>query len=115
MRVAFNASRGSRGASETKKSLQEYASASAGESGRFRSGCEQTNDLAVSLGDATAHVRRIRRDDAALERGDERHRLDDRSRKDRRVEDVGARLAPIARVFQAANEKRRAAISLRST
>ena len=39
----FNASRGSRGASDTKKSLQEYASASAGDSGRFRSGCEQMN------------------------------------------------------------------------
>ena len=41
IRVAFNASRGNRGASDTKKSLHEYASASAADSGRFRSGCAQ--------------------------------------------------------------------------
>ena len=60
MRVAFSASRGSRGASETKKSLQEYASASAGDSGRFRSGCAQTNVWPSAFDDAAAHVRRIR-------------------------------------------------------
>ena len=41
-RVRFKVSRDSRGASETKKSLQEYARASAGDSARLRSGCEQT-------------------------------------------------------------------------
>jgi hypothetical protein len=42
-RVRLSASRDNRGASDTKKSLQEYASASAGVSGRLRSGCAQTN------------------------------------------------------------------------
>ena len=39
-RTSFNVARGNRAASCTKKSLQEYASASAAESGRFRLGCE---------------------------------------------------------------------------
>ena len=41
VRTAFSASRDSQGASDTKKSLHECASASAGESGRLRSGCVQ--------------------------------------------------------------------------
>ena len=49
-------------------------------------------------------------DDAALERGDQRDRLDDRSREDRRVENVGARFAPIARIRRGSRAKiRRAA------
>ena len=55
-RVAFSASRVSRGASETKKSLQEYASASAGDSGRLRSGCEQAKVWPSALA-ARRHMR----------------------------------------------------------
>ena len=54
-RARFKVSRDSRGASETKKSLQEYASASAGDNARFRSGWAQTN-----LWPSTVTVRRHR-------------------------------------------------------
>jgi hypothetical protein len=106
MRVALSASRGRRGAKDTKKSLQEYASASGRRQGPLQIRMRTRQRLAVGLHDAAADVRRIRGDDAPLERGDERDHLDDRSRQHRRVENVGARFAAIARIVEAAGEER---------
>jgi hypothetical protein len=60
MRVRLRTSRDNRGASETKKSLQEYASASAAVIGRFRSGWEQDALTPHDRHGATAHLRGVR-------------------------------------------------------
>jgi hypothetical protein len=61
---------------------------------------------AVERDHATAHRRGVGPDNAGLERGDQRHGLDDRAGQDRRVEDVGPLFAALARVGEVADEER---------
>ena len=65
-RTSLNAARGSRGASDTKKSLHEYASASAGVSGRLQIGMRADVAAAVDGHHAAAHVRAWLGDHLAL-------------------------------------------------
>ena len=68
--------------------------------------------LAVYGDDATAEMCRVGVDDPTLERCDERDGLDDGAGVHGRIQDVGSRLASIARVLEIANEER-GAVGLR--
>ena len=104
-RVRFTWSRVSRRASDVKKSLHECASASAARQRALQIGMRAHEADAVHRHLAAAHHFGVRADDAGLERGDQGHRLDDRAGQDRGVEDVGAALAPFARVGEVADEE----------
>ena len=64
-------------------------------------------DPAVDLRDVRRHIHGvIGANDAAFQRGHQRHQFDDRAWKHRRIENVGARFAAIARVVERTDEKR---------